>query len=348
LAAYLLKGADAMALAFEVIKNLTTEVDHNVEPYFVRTPHLIHEPDNGLFQYYIKPDTSAAWDKRTDVVLGQYKELSWDDLQHHLSTRAVSNIGAKHFPHIGAIGFYKDLYTSQSYILAPVHARQNVFRPPTITATLSGDTVKLVITSPENVTYTCYKVILRSGYFAVEYVVYNTDTSVDKPPVKGVYEVAVIGYNELTGMYSSPSNIVTITVTDGKDTWEPEAFKAYFKLSDLADVSIVDLLNAQMLRYNAATQRWENAFYDNVVSITLLAANWQGSAGKFSQVVSIAGITPYSKVDLQPNVEQIAKFRELAVTFTTENNNGIVTVYAVGEKLTSDYTIQATITEVNV
>lgn len=343
-----------MALAFEVIKNLTTEVDQNVEPYYVRTPYLIHEPDNSLFQYYIKPDTSEAWDKRADVVLGQYKTLSWGDLQHHLSTRAVAKIGAKQFPQIGAIGFYKDLYTSQSYILAPVHDDQETFDPPTIAATPSGNVVKLTITPPEDVTYTCYKVIMRSGYFAVEYVVYNTTTTVTKPLVNGVYEVTAIGYNELTGVYSSPSNIVNITVTGGRSNWEPEALKVYLKLGDLADVNLVDLLNAQMLRFNTTTQMWENVSAtefgaSRIVEITLYSTAWIGEASPYSQVISVPGnTTAYSKVDLQPSEEQLILMHERDVNFTTVNEGGVITVYAVGSKPQHSYTMQATVSEVSV
>lgn len=247
-----------MALAFEVTKNLTTEVGQNIEPYFVRTPYIIHEPNNSLFQYYIKPDTNEAWDKRADVLLGQYKTLSWKDLQHHLATRAVSKVGAKQFPQLGAIGFYKDLYTSQSYILAPVHDTQRTFDPPTISAYIAGDRVNVTVTPPKNVSYTCYKIIMRNGYFAVESVIYNRSTSVPKPIVNGIYEVTAIGYSEITGEYSSPSNTVYIPVTGGRSTWEPAPMQVRMSLADLMDVSLVDLLNAQMLRYNEKTQKWEN------------------------------------------------------------------------------------------
>lgn len=247
-----------MALTFEVTKNLTTEVAQNMEPYFVHTPYIIHEPDNSLFQYYIKPGTNEAWDKHTEVPRGQYEVLSWRDPQHHLSTRAVSKVGAKQFPQLGAIGFYKDLYTSQSYILAPVHDTQRTFDPPTISAYVAGDRVNVTVTPPKDVTYTCYKIIMRNGFFAVEHVIYNRSTSVPKPIVNGTYEVTAIGYSEITGEYSSPSNMVYISVTGGRSTWEPAPMQVRMSLADLMDVSLVDLLNAQMLRYNEKLQKWEN------------------------------------------------------------------------------------------
>jgi hypothetical protein len=53
-------------------------------------------------------------------------------------------------------------------------------------------------------------------------------------------------------------------------------------------------------------------------------------------------------VDLTPDVQQLAVFYDKDLTFVTENEGGVVTVYAIGQKPTSDYTIQVTITEVEV
>jgi hypothetical protein len=81
---------------------------------------------------------------------------------------------------------------------------------------------------------------------------------------------------------------------------------------------------------------------------TILASAWVGERSPYSQVVSIAGVTENSQVDLTPSVEQLAVFYEKSLAFVTENEDGVVTVYAIGQKPTNDYTIQVTITEVNV
>ena len=81
--------------------------------------------------------------------------------------------------------------------------------------------------------------------------------------------------------------------------------------------------------------------------INLLSANWQGTASPYSQVVSINGITEYSKVDLNPSVQQLAIFHDKDIEFVTENEDGIVTVYCIGQKPTANYEMQVTITEVN-
>ena len=84
-----------------------------------------------------------------------------------------------------------------------------------------------------------------------------------------------------------------------------------------------------------------------LTSVTLNASAWISEEDLLhSQVVAIDGVTEHSKVDLQPSVEQLAIFHEKDIAFVAENDGGNVTVFAIGDKPTNDYTIQATITEV--
>lgn len=80
--------------------------------------------------------------------------------------------------------------------------------------------------------------------------------------------------------------------------------------------------------------------------VTILASAWVGTESPYSQVVAIDGVTENSQIDLTPSVEQLAIFHEKDLAFVTENDGGVVTVYAVGQKPENDYTIQVTITEV--
>lgn len=93
-------------------------------------------------------------------------------------------------------------------------------------------------------------------------------------------------------------------------------------------------------------------------SITLLSDAWQSVineetgepiTNRYYQPVTVnnAVITPNSKVDLQPNPEQLAIFHEKDLTFTAINRGGNVRVCVVGQKPTQEYTIQATVTEVS-
>lgn len=83
-------------------------------------------------------------------------------------------------------------------------------------------------------------------------------------------------------------------------------------------------------------------------TVELLAANWVGEGNLYSQVVPVYGVTPKSQVDLTPSVEQLAIFHDKDLALVAENEDGVVTVYAIGQKPTSDYMIQVTITEVAV
>ena len=85
-----------------------------------------------------------------------------------------------------------------------------------------------------------------------------------------------------------------------------------------------------------------------LAEVKLLASKWSGADSLYSQVVTINGITEYSKVDLLPSVEQLAIFHNKDVAFVAENEDGVVTVYAIGDKPLLDYTMQVQITEVAV
>lgn len=108
--------------------------------------------------------------------------------------------------------------------------------------------------------------------------------------------------------------------------------------------------------YNKDSNKVAKGLYDFIVqetsaptkvsSVTLLASGWEGDASPYSQAVSIPGITENSMVDLTPSVEQLAVFHNKDLAFVTENVDGEVTVYAIGQKPENDYTMPVAITEV--
>ena len=87
------------------------------------------------------------------------------------------------------------------------------------------------------------------------------------------------------------------------------------------------------------------------ISVTIYPDKWvQAADDRWYQVVTVdnAIITPNSKVDLQPSSEQLAIFHNKDLAFVTENEDGVISVYCVGQVPTNEYTLQATVTEVNV
>lgn len=83
-----------------------------------------------------------------------------------------------------------------------------------------------------------------------------------------------------------------------------------------------------------------------LTSITMLATNWSGSSNPYSQVVACNGVNVNSKLDLQPTPAQIVELQDAEISLMATNNNGVVTVWAIGNKPTSDYTMDVLITEV--
>ena len=81
-------------------------------------------------------------------------------------------------------------------------------------------------------------------------------------------------------------------------------------------------------------------------SVTLLASAWESDGDTHHQVVKVPGVTAHTKIDLQPTAEQLAEFHYKVLAFVAENDNGIITVYSIGDKPTGDHTIQITKTEV--
>ena len=78
----------------------------------------------------------------------------------------------------------------------------------------------------------------------------------------------------------------------------------------------------------------------------LPADGWKGAVSPFFQTVQLEDITVRSKVDILPTYQQLEAFRSLELVLTTENNDGILTVYAIGQKPRQDLHFQTMITEV--
>ena len=81
--------------------------------------------------------------------------------------------------------------------------------------------------------------------------------------------------------------------------------------------------------------------------ITVLASAWVecDEACKYSQVVNVEGVTANDQVNINIDGNQALIFREKDVGFYAENENGVVTVFAIGQKPENDYTFQVTIVE---
>lgn len=115
----------------------------------------------------------------------------------------------------------------------------------------------------------------------------------------------------------------------------PEKGKDYFTEEDI-DGIVTAVLNSLVINVHTA----------RIGEVTILADGWVGEASPYAQVVELEGLTENDQVDLTPSVEQLAIFHGKDIAFVTENDGGVLTVYAIGQKPQNDYTIQVTMTEV--
>lgn len=106
--------------------------------------------------------------------------------------------------------------------------------------------------------------------------------------------------------------------------------------------------DAQELATQAYVDALIAALRPKHATVYLPASGWIGEASPYYQVVDINGVTEFSQVDLKPNAEQLEIFRNKDIAFVTENEDGVVTVYVLGDKPANDYTMQVAITEVTV
>ena len=81
-------------------------------------------------------------------------------------------------------------------------------------------------------------------------------------------------------------------------------------------------------------------------NVSLPANGWTGAESPYSQVVNINGANRNSLIDLRLTAQQLDAFDEKDVAFMAENADGVITVYAIGQKPQNDYVFQVKITEV--
>ena len=147
------------------------------------------------------------------------------------------------------------------------------------------------------------------------------------------YPVEVYQYNVTTKMH------ISFGAVDGVNV--PKIEMGDVVITD-SDVTIGGVSVKEMFESGGGS----GGSVPRIGEVTLAASSWVGEGNLHSQVVNIDGVTENSQVDLTPSIEQLVVFYEKDLAFLTENEGGVVTVYAIGQKPTSDYTVQVTVTEV--
>lgn len=183
-----------MALVIKEVVDLTSAPDsQNIPPKYVNQLKVVQEPDDRTYQYFVVSD--KAKDKRAAASALDFGDLLFVHLASSITQSSIKKLCVGHFPQVGAIAAYSYKYEERSRILAPVHPKQPVKgTAPTLTVEVAENSVKFVVTPPEDITYNAYRIIMRLNYKAYEYITYNHELIVDTPVESGNYEVYCMGY----------------------------------------------------------------------------------------------------------------------------------------------------------
>lgn len=84
---------------------------------------------------------------------------------------------------------------------------------------------------------------------------------------------------------------------------------------------------------------------DLLVTITLSAADWNGTQSPYLQIISVAEDLSNRQVALLPDKQVLFQLFTNGTALTTENNGETVTVYAIGNKPAFDITMQAALSK---
>lgn len=132
-------------------------------------------------------------------------------------------------------------------------------------------------------------------------------------------------------------------MTVGEDgVLTPKANIVYVGATEPTDPNILVWVNTAEEYEGAVT------LVPRLATISLPAANWSGDAEPYKQGVVIDSVVTNSKIDLQPTAQQIVALQAEEIVLMAENNNGVITVYAIGGIPSFDMTMQVLITEVEV
>lgn len=177
-----------------------------------------NEPDNSLYKYFLE-DSNSASDQKVQIVYSNYDSLVWGEVAKHLTSQKVKRIGIKTFPQVGAIGFFTLLNEERSKILAPVHHKVTKYATPTFTVKETDTTFIFHCSSPKDVTYVCYRIILRLDKFAHEYITYEETLEVPKPATTGTYDIYCVGYIHEGEAVSEDSTHYSVGVVGTQEDW---------------------------------------------------------------------------------------------------------------------------------
>jgi hypothetical protein len=242
-------------------------------------------------------------------------------------------------------------YTHSTSAHAPSDAEKNQNAFSNIA--VSGQTTVAADTATDTVTFVGSNVTITTDATndKVTFTVADGSTS-----AKGLVQLTNSTSSTSTTTAATPSSVKSAydlanTAKTNAATAQSKADSAY----DLADLASNIVYVGPTEPTDSNVKVWINTSEEGtsvipvlprVATITLSKSAWTGSANPYSQNVNVATVTTSTKIDLQPTAQQIISLNDADIALMAQNDNGTVTVYALGGKPSVDYTMQVLLTEV--
>ena len=242
-------------------------------------------------------------------------------------------------------------YTHSTSAHAPSNAEKNQNAFSNIA--VSGQTTVAADTATDTVTFVGSNVTITTDATndKVTFAVADGTTS-----AKGVVQLTNSTSSTSTTTAATPSSVKS--AYDLANTAKTNAATAQAKADEsyaLADLAANMIYVGPDMPTDQNIKVWINTTEEGtgvipvvprVATITLSKSAWVGTAEPYSQAVSIPTVTTSTKIDLQPTAQQIVSLNDADIALIAQNDNGAVTIYALGGKPSVDYTMQVLLTEV--
>ena len=277
---------------------LTFDFEKELDQNYSKTC-ICHQPDNQVILVGIEQEFQR--NETVKPALGYYANLPWAYTPAVITSQKILNLSVISYPQIGGIGFYTLKHENRSVILAPLITDEDRYIAPTMTIDITSE-ITFNISDPDTVSYDCYRIVIREGYFATEYVTYEQMFTVPKPPT-GTYTFSVEGYlNER--LASEKYELYDVSVVNPNPVPTPLGDTVYSVNNQVADINGNVTIEAQHVPFSAEGFLTEDVLEAIIeasaratASIhTLATIDWSSN----QQTITVDGITATNIVLVAP------------------------------------------------
>jgi hypothetical protein len=110
---------------------------------------------------------------------------------------------------------------------------------------------------PEEPEYACYRVVMQCGIYAHEYITYETELTVPRPEITGIYFCYAVGYAEEGQLYSRDSNVLGLSLAGESEAYvRPYYTKAEIDNIQADEIEYLERQVRMLLEYVGAIDYW--------------------------------------------------------------------------------------------